>query len=91
MLTYEDCLELCDLSQEEIDAVAEHQHSDRIQALAEADYLIHCEGGVHKIRRMIVDDIRHAQCCGNRQHEMDLKRVLVHFIKTHPQHAERSA
>jgi hypothetical protein len=91
MLTYEDCLELCDLTQEEIDAIAEHEHCEGIQALAKGSYLVHSEEGELKIRSMILDDIRHAQATGNRQHEMDLKRVLACFIKNHPQHktAER--
>ena len=87
MLTYEDCLELCDLTLEEIDAVAEHESLQRIQAIATAEYLVHTEGGERKIRRMIIDDIRHAQESGDGDHATELKRVLALFIKTHPKHA----
>ncbi|WP_207063315.1 hypothetical protein [Motiliproteus sp. SC1-56] len=90
MLTYDDCLDLCELSQEEIDAIAEHEHCQRLQALAKAEYLVHTPGGELKIRRMILDDIRHAQQHGDRQHEMELKRVLACFIKNHPQHGAQA-
>lgn len=87
MLTYEDCLEMCELSDEEIKAIAEHEHIDRIQALAKAEYLVCTDGGERMIRRMIIDDIRHARDQGKHDHERDLKRVLVHFIRSHPRHS----
>ncbi|MCW8885056.1 MAG: hypothetical protein OQK12_07345 [Motiliproteus sp.] len=86
MLTYEDCLEMCELTPEEIEAIAEHEHLQRIQAIAKADYLVHTEGGERMIRKMIIDDIRHAQERGDAEHEADLKQVLALFIKTHPRH-----
>ncbi|MEH6626863.1 MAG: hypothetical protein V7739_10480 [Motiliproteus sp.] len=87
MLTYEDCLEMCDLSQEEVDAIAEHEHLQRIQAIAKAEYLVHCDGGERVIRKMIIDDIRHAQNVGDLSHERDLKDVLTLFVTTHPHHS----
>lgn len=86
MLTYEDCLELCDLSEEEINAIAEHEHQDPIQAIAKAEYLVCTEGGERMIRKYIIEDIRHAQLVGKTEHEKELKRTLIHFIKTHPKH-----
>ena len=86
MLTYEDCRDLCEFSQEEIDAIAEHENLQRIQALAEAEYLVHTEGGERIIRRMIIDDIHNAHTSRNFTHEKDLKLVLMHFMHTHPRH-----
>lgn len=86
MLTYEDCLELCELTEAEINAIAEYEHTDPIHALAKAEYLVCSNGGERMIRRMIIEDIRHAQERGKQDHAHDLKRVLVHFIKTHPKH-----
>ena len=40
MLTFEDCLELCALSDEEIRAIAEHEHTPEIVALELGDFLI---------------------------------------------------
>ncbi|MFT5720771.1 MAG: hypothetical protein ACI9W6_001071 [Motiliproteus sp.] len=87
MLTYEDCCDLCEFTEEEIAAIAEHQHLQRIQALATAEYLVHTEGGERMIRQMIIDDIRSAHSFGNVQHEKELKQVLLYFLHTHPRHA----
>ena len=86
MLTYEDCLDMSILTQDEIDAVAEHEHLSSIVALAKAEYLITAEGGERMIRKMIIDDIHHAQKTSNKEHETELKHVLALFIKTHPNH-----
>lgn len=84
MLTYEDCLYVTGIDQEEVDAIEEYEHSGRMSALAECDFLLHSDGGVKRIRTMIVDDIRHAQQCGNVQHARELRRVLTRFNKHHP-------
>ncbi len=86
MLTYEDCLEMCELNQEEVDAIAEHEHLQRIQAIAKAEYLVHRDGGERMIRKMIIDDIHHAHELGDLSHEQDLKHVLALFITSHPHH-----
>ncbi|MFT6916871.1 MAG: hypothetical protein ACJAWL_003214 [Motiliproteus sp.] len=83
MLTYEDCLEVSGLTQDEVDAVAEFEHSSRLPALAECDFLLHCDGGVERIRHMIIDDLRHAQSCGQQQHARDLRQVLIRFDQQH--------
>ena len=83
MLTYEDCLDLCDLRQDEVDAVAEYEHADRLPALAECDHLLHSKRGIKRMRHMIVDDIRHAQNCGDMRHARELRRVLTRFTKHH--------
>ncbi len=86
MLTYEDCLDICDLEEAEIDAIAEHEHLDRICAVAEAEYLILSVNGDQKIRRIILDDIEHAKEKGDKEHERVLKGVLKRFVKNHPCH-----
>ena len=84
MLTFEDCLALCDLTEEEIAAIAEHEHVPQLIALELAEYLIHTESGERRIRRMILDDIDHARHSGNQAHLERLTLVLKHFIATHP-------
>lgn len=84
MLTYKDCLELSGLLQEEVDAIAEHEHIPEIVALEEGHYLVECEDGVPCLRRMILDDIRTAEEKGDLAHAKKLKLVLWHFMETHP-------
>ncbi|MCU7817034.1 MAG: hypothetical protein KZQ81_18015 [Candidatus Thiodiazotropha sp. (ex Rostrolucina anterorostrata)] len=53
MLTYEDCVGMCDLTDEEVDAIAEHEHIPNIVAAELGNYLIHEESGILMIRRII--------------------------------------
>lgn len=84
MLTYKDCLDWSDIDQSEVDAIAEHEHLDSLQALAYGDKLTHQRGGSRKMRRIMIDDIRHAQSNHNRHHEAELRRTLDQYIKRHP-------
>jgi chromosome condensin MukBEF complex kleisin-like MukF subunit len=84
MLTYEDCLALCDLTEEEIDAVAEHEHLPAIVAAEYANYLCHRPEGEARIQRFIVDDIARAQAHGDRRRALALKLVLKRFLEHHP-------
>jgi len=61
MITLEDCLAFCGLTEEEGLAIAEHEHTPEIAAASFAEYLTNQEHGTEKIRDMIVDDIRAAQ------------------------------
>jgi hypothetical protein len=85
MITLEDCIAFCGLTEEEVLAIAEHEHLPEIAATALAQYLLAREHGSETIRDMIVDDIRQAQLGGDRQHVVTLLHVLHHFLKTHPE------
>lgn len=91
MLTYEDCVALCDLTREEIAAIAEHEHIPMIVAAEMGDYLIHTPDGVPALKRMILDDIADAKGRGDEDHVFKLRLVLHHFVETHPQRAEDRA
>ena len=83
MLTYEECLDMCDVTQDEVSAIAEHEHVDPIIALAIGQYLC-CHDGESKIKKIIIDDIQHAEKMGKTEHAGVLKKVLAHFLATHP-------
>ena len=87
MITLEDCLAFCDLTEEEVLAIAEHEHMPEIIAIAYAQYLAHEDRGLEAIRDMIVDDIRAAQSRRDRDHVRGLLHVLHHFIRSHPEAA----
>ena len=61
MITLEDCIGLCGLTQEEVLAVAEHEHLPQVAATAFAQYLLSRDHGTEVIRDMIVEDIRLAR------------------------------
>jgi hypothetical protein len=85
MLTLEDCIDLCELTPEEVEAIAEHEQMPAIIAAELGNYLIHTDNGVPKIRRIILDDIEKAEQRGDTNHVITLKLTLKHFVETHPQ------
>jgi hypothetical protein len=85
MITLEDCIAFCGLTEEEVLAIAEHEHMPEAAACALAEYLLNQEHGHEDIRDMIVDDVRAAQARGDREHVRTLLHVLHHFLKAHPE------
>ena len=87
MLTYKDCLGMCDFDEDEIAAVAEHEHLPRMVAIAYAEYLIHTDQGVPMLKKIILDDIAAAERSQNHEKVQHLRHVLRHFVLTHPEHS----
>ena len=85
MITLEDCIAFCGLSEAEVLAIAEHEHVPEIAAAALAEYLLKQRRGPEKIHTMIVEDIRAALRRGDRAHARELFMALRHFLETHPQ------
>ena len=84
MLTLEDCIGLSDLTEEEIAAIAEHEHIPQIVAAELGHYLVHNPEGRPMLKRIIIDDIEKARRRGDLERCLKLRLVLHHFIKTHP-------
>ena len=83
MLTYQDYLELSDLTEEEIEAIAQHEHLPEMAALELGSYLVHSAEGVPMIKRIILDDIEDARQRGHAEKVLKLKLVLKQFVDTH--------
>lgn len=82
-MTLEDALALCGLTEEEVLAIAEHEHIEEMPAVAMGSDLLNSDGGAAKIARFIVDDIENAQANNRDAHAAALKVVLRHFIESH--------
>ena len=89
MLTLEDCIAFCGLSEAEVLAIAEHEHVPEIAAAALAEYLLKQRSGAEKIHTMIVEDIRASLHRGDREHARELFAALRHFLATHPEELRR--
>ena len=89
MLSLEDCLALCELSEDEVLAIAHHEHIPEIAAAELGNYLLHVPGGELRIKGIIRDDIAEAQACGDRARELGLKLLLRNFVLRHPACEER--
>jgi hypothetical protein len=83
VLTFEDCLGLCELTEEEIRAIAEHEHLPQIVALELGNYLMRGPDGELLVSHMFIDDIRAAERRGDLFHAAQLKKTLRHFIDGH--------
>ncbi len=83
MLTYEDCLEFCELSEDEVDAIANHENVPDMIAVELGNYLVHSAAGEPAICHMIMDDIREARAGGHRARAAKLELVLTHFVASH--------
>jgi hypothetical protein len=84
MLTYEDCLGMTDLTQEEVDAIAEHEHCPEIIALELGNYLLHTPDGQPRICSMIRQDLLAAEARGDAAQSARLRLVLREFCERHP-------
>ena len=85
MLTYDDCVALCELTEEEIASIAEHEHLPMIVAAELGNYLIHSADGALRVKRIILDDLQAASRTGDVRHALTLKLVLRHFVERHPE------
>ncbi len=79
MLTLKDCLGFCELTEDEIEAIAEHEHLPEIVAIELGQYLVHLPKGQNAIRQIIRDDIRVAEARGDGSHAAKLKLILRWF------------
>ena len=79
---------MTDLTEEEVEAIAEHEHTTGVLAASMTEYLMHKHGGPQAINRMICEDIRAALHADDVAHARELYAVLRHFIATNPEAAQ---
>lgn len=84
MISLDDMVGMSGLSEEDILAIAEHEHLAPSIAASLAAYLSTDHQGLAQVRDMIIDDIRQAQLRGQAKHARDLLHVLHHFLRQHP-------
>ena len=84
MLSLEDCLALCDLSEAEVLAIAHHERLPEIAAAELGHYLARTPEGELRIKAIIRDDIEEARARGDRGRELALMLVLREFVLRHP-------
>ncbi|MGH8679141.1 MAG: hypothetical protein ACREUQ_12430 [Burkholderiales bacterium] len=88
MLSLEDCIALSELCEEEILAIAEHEHIPEMAAAEMGNYLIQTASGATRLRAIIVEDIEQARERGDLHRTLALKLVCKNYLQQHP-HAER--
>lgn len=83
MLRLDDCIALSELSEDEIAAIAEHEHIPAIAAAEMGSYLMQSADGQVRLKRIILDDIAAARARGDWAHALALRLVLRNFIAEH--------
>jgi len=89
MLTLEDCLGLCDLTEQEVLAIAHHEHIPEMAALELGNYLVHAPDGEMRIKSIIRADIAEARRRGHCTVELALRLTLRNFVLQHRRCDER--
>jgi hypothetical protein len=89
MLELNDCLALCDLTEEEVLAIAHHERIPEIAAAELGDYLVHTPEGELRLKAIFRDDLAEARAAGDVKRELALLLVLRDFILRHPRCEER--
>lgn len=84
MISKEDCIAMCGLTREEVEAIAEHEHCGEVAAAALGNYLLQKEHGPERIRDIIVDDIRLALHANRVAHAKELFCALRQLLTDHP-------
>lgn len=72
----EDLIGLCGLDEEEVAAIAEHEHIPDVAAASLASYM-------QEVRRMICDDIKNTLDRGDDKHAGELLMALTHLHQAH--------
>ncbi|MBV8032856.1 MAG: hypothetical protein JO035_15185, partial [Betaproteobacteria bacterium] len=89
MLSLEDCLALCELTEDEVLAIGEHENIPEVVAAEMGHYLVHTADGQLRIKAMIKDDIASAAAAGDHKHAGTLRLVLRQYVCGHPGCDER--
>lgn len=84
MLTAQDCLALSELSSDEIDVIARHEHVPTIVAAELGHHLVGRSDGAPLIKRFLMDDIEVAERLGQGSRVRHLRRLLQDFADRHP-------
>lgn len=83
MLSYVDCIGFAGLSEDEIEAIAEHEHVPEIIAAEYGCCLCEARGGLPLLRRILLEDIEHAEAQRHVLRAAHLREVLALFDAGH--------
>ncbi|MBY0431319.1 MAG: hypothetical protein K2Q10_08985 [Rhodospirillales bacterium] len=84
MLTLQDCLDMCDVAPDVVEAIAEHEHLPSILAAELGCSLAGSDEGVERIYDFIMDDIARARTRGDFHRIAQLRLALHHLRQEHP-------
>jgi hypothetical protein len=83
MLTVQECVDMSELSNETIRAIAEHEHIPEVVAAEVGQELLKATGGIAEIHRILEENLELAVQAGEQEKINDRNRVLESFIATY--------
>ena len=87
MVDYDSALAIANLTQEEVDAIAQHEDMTAFAAMEMGNYLCETPEGERRLKRIILDEIEAAKERGNHAAAARLRLEVRHFVETHPKAA----
>ncbi len=84
MLSLVDCFAFSELTDEEVQVIAEHEHIPAIVAAELGSELVHSDDGVAMIKAYMLDCVEHARRGGHFERADALYAVYRRFDATHP-------
>ena len=84
MLSLLDCIDYSDLTADEIEVIAVHEHVPFACALQMACCLAQSEEGTRRLRCLLKDAVCDARTCGNTDELKLARRALNQFVRAHP-------
>lgn len=84
MLSIRDCLDYCDLTDDEVELIAEHEAIPDVAAAQIACGLVQTTEGVLILTRFMTDMLERAQVRGDREKAERVRRICERFRKDHP-------
>lgn len=84
MLSLQECLDFCPLSDEEIAIVAAHLGVPEMTAAARAGVLMASPKGIFTIKQWMLEELDRAAVAGDLARERQLRSVYTRFNAAHP-------
>lgn len=84
MLSLQDCIDFSDLSEDEIGAIAEHEHVPEIVAAEIGATLLQSTSGVCLLKLYLLENIEQARALGHFEKAARLEKLYRRFDREHP-------
>lgn len=86
MISIKDCLDYSDLTEDEVAAIAEHEHLPYVSAAQLACGLAQTEEGTEFLRCLLKNAVCDAESCTHAEVLRTAQRAYAQFIANHPEH-----
>ncbi len=84
MLSMKECLDYCDLIEDEVSVIAHHEHVSFPVAVQLACFLVQCKEGTDVVREILRNVASETPTRGNAETLELAERALEHFNTIHP-------